>query len=119
MCIRDRCTALASIRQSPLSNLDYSPYYLVHGRDPIIPAQIMANHLDTRVTNSSDGNKVMSEIEKLKLAMDNVKVKQLENHERNKKYYDRKLLRQPLAEGDCPTRKKGIAKTLFRVEFTG
>ena len=78
--------ALASIRQRPLSNQNYTPFYLVHGKDPIIPAQVMSQHL----TPLSGPNTITSQVDKLKMAMDKVRAKQLDTHESNKKAYDKK-----------------------------
>ena len=91
--------ALASIRQSPLSNQEYSPYYLLHGKDPIVPAQVMSNHLSTELP-SAKGRSVLSDVGKIQMAMDKVRKRQAENHQKNKVYYDKKVREQPLKEGD-------------------
>ena len=88
--------ALASIRQSPLSNLSYSPHLLTYGEEPIVPAQMSTGHTNgqLRERDPLDG------IELLGKAMKDIRAKQLHNHEKNKKYYDKKVKEQPLKVGD-------------------
>ena len=87
--------ALASIRQSPLSTLPYSPHFLLYGEEPITPA-----HRAFGALMGVQGNSDTTGFDKLKKAMDQIRAKQLHNHEINKKYYDKKVYETPIKEGD-------------------
>ena len=86
--------ALASIRQSPLSTLPYSPHFLLYGEEPIIPAHRAFGALGG--VQESD----MTGFNKLAKAMDHIRAKQLQNHINNKKYYDKKVKETPIKVGD-------------------
>ena len=88
--------ALASLRQTPLSNLPYSPHFLTYGEEPVIPAQISTNHLLPGISSTDP----MGGIDRLRKAMVDIRSKQLANHLKNKALYDKKVKEQPLKVGD-------------------
>ena len=87
--------ALASIRQSPLSTLPYSPHFLLYGEEPITPA-----HRAFGALMGVQGNSDTTGFDKLRKAMNQIRAKQLHNHEINKKYYDKKVHETPIKTGD-------------------
>lgn len=87
--------ALAGIRMTPLSNLPYSPYELMFVQEPITPAEVWTNHKSEIPILD-----VEHQAQRLEKMMEIVNIKQLENHNKNKKLYDRKIKRKILKEGD-------------------
>ncbi len=88
--------ALASMRQSPLSNLPASPHYLVYAVEPVLPAQVLTGHRPVpRPTLEID-----RDIQRLEKVLDQVRRRQLENHERNKATYDARLKQKPVEAGE-------------------
>jgi hypothetical protein len=88
--------ALASIRQSPLSNLPYTPHYLLYGEEPVIPAQILTQH----TSPNKSAIDASSSIQRLHGALEKVQELQLKNHLKNKEYYDKKVKDVPISKGD-------------------
>lgn len=88
--------ALAAMRQNPLSNLPASPHYLVYGVEPGIPAQQLTRHKPER-GEVMDIDRDMARLEKV---LDEVRLRQLRNHEANKTHYDKRLRKEALKEGD-------------------
>jgi len=88
--------ALASIRQSPLSNLPFSPHFLMYGEEAITPANVLTNHVPQR-TLKTDAN---SSIQRLHKALVVAAQLNYRNHLKNKRNYDKKVHEKPLAVGD-------------------
>ena len=90
--------ALASIRFAPLSNLPYSPQYLVTLQDAVIPAQVLTGERNQN-TLMQEGD-IGQAVTRLQQVMNKVREQQLANHLKNKEAYDKKVKQQPLREGD-------------------
>jgi len=88
--------ALASMRQTPLSNLPASPHYLVFGEDPIIPVQVLTDTLPI----ASGSMTIDQSIGRLREVLRQVHLKQLSNHEKNKALYDKTVRPVQLKKGD-------------------
>ncbi len=88
--------ALAAFRQTPLANLPTSPHYMVYGQHPVVPAQLALGPKSKEPPTMA----LDQVFEGLKNALEKVHVRQLQNHEENKKQYDKKVKRTLLKLGD-------------------
>ena len=88
--------ALAAIRQNPSGDNKYSPHYLMFGEHPVVPAQLLTDHLNPKL-GSKD---TLQQIESLKAAMEEHNTAKYERHLQNKKNYDKKVTNETLEVGD-------------------
>ncbi|QQP54531.1 Putative LOC101163468 [Caligus rogercresseyi] len=86
--------ALAQIRFTIPPRTGYSPFYLVTGTRPVIPATQLDNNLQNAPSS------VEQVVNSLSDAIDRVRVRQLESHLKNKEQYDKKVTRSNYKVGD-------------------
>ena len=88
--------ALAAMRQTPLADLPATPHFLVHGADAKTPAEAWTGHRSTPPA----GMDIEKEMDRLGKVLEQVRVQQLENHQKNKEAYDAKVRPVELLPGD-------------------
>jgi hypothetical protein len=86
--------ALASIRLALMANLDTSPHFLTYGADPVIPADVLV------ALPQRPDSIVEQDLERLRKTLENIGLKQLESHLKNKERYDQKIQKVVIQVGD-------------------
>jgi hypothetical protein len=112
---------LMAYRGTPHSTSGYSPYYLLHGREMILPT---SHDLRAKLTPDVRGTEYVHRLEHLKSTLKSaykmVRENSHKSHATNKRYYDRRAKERSFQIGDIvylynPTRKPGQSSKFFSV----
>jgi transposase InsO family protein len=92
---------LMSYRAAPSTVTGYSPYYLLHGREMVMPnSHNLRAKLSPEAERVDEAGRLRRLQSALRLANKKVQERITTAHARNKRYYDRTAERRELSEGD-------------------
>ena len=107
-----------AFRATPHVTTGYSPFFLLHGREMILPTNA---DLKAKITNTnpSHSQRLASLKTSLKLAYESVRRATRKSHENNKKYYDRRAKLRQFQVGDHvylhnTARKPGLSRKFHK-----
>ena len=115
---------LMAFRNTPHGTSKYSPFYMLHGREMVLPS---LQHLQAKLSPGIRHSDQAPRLENLKANLRSVYKLARENarktHETNKRYYDRKARERSFSVGDyvylySPAIKVGLSSK-FRKPWTG
>jgi transposase InsO family protein len=115
---------LMAYRATPHSATKYSPYYLLHGREMILPGQEdLKAKTPEDLQNLEHSRRLESLKSSLRQAFDSVRLSSRKAHEKNKRNFDQKVKQRKFEVGDivylfCPAKKSGTGNK-FRKFWQG
>jgi hypothetical protein len=115
---------LMAYRATPHGSTGFSPYYLLHGREMILPTtQSITAKLSPEVKGTDQAGKLEGLKSSLKSAYKLVRQNIHNSYESNKRYYDRTAKERTFSVGDvmylfCPAMKPGQCRK-FQRKWTG
>ena len=115
---------LMAYRATPHGSSGYSPYFLLHGREMVIPStQDLRAKLSSEAETHENANRLENLKSSLKRAYQEVRKNSKRSHQVNKQYYDRKAKVRTFEPNDIvylfnPSIKPGLSKK-FKNPWTG